>query len=264
MPRRELRDARAIVTGASSGIGAALARLLAERGAKVVVTARREELLQQLVAEIQSRGGTAEYVAGDLTDDAVRRAVLDRAQRSFGGVDVLVNNAGVGAFGRFDEADPARLRQLFEVDFFAALELTRLALPTLKQGRRPAIVNLGSILGKRAIPLAAEYCAAKFALRGFSDALRIELAKSGVDVLLVSPGTTDTGFFRNVLEMKSRLPWRKHEGPQGMSPDDTAAAIVTALEQGKRELIPGLGPKLLALADRIAPRIVDWYLRRYL
>jgi short-subunit dehydrogenase len=264
MPHRELRDARVIVTGASSGIGAALARKFAERGAKIVVTARREELLEQLVGEIRSRGGTAEYVAGDLTDDVVRRAVLERAMTAFGGLDVLVNNAGVGAFGRFDEADPHRLRQLFEVDFFAAMELTRLALPELKQGRRPAIVNLGSILGIRAIPLAAEYCAAKFALRGFSDALRIELAKSGVDVLLVSPGTTDTGFFRNVLEMKSRLPWRKHEGPQGMSPADTAAAIVTALEKGKSELIPGLGPKLLALADRVAPRVVEWYLRRYL
>jgi short-subunit dehydrogenase len=264
MPRRELRDARVIVTGASSGIGAALARKLAERGAKLVVTARREPQLQELVAEIQSRGGTAEYVAGDLTEEAVRRAVFERVQEKFGGLDILVNNAGVGAFGRFDEADPARLRQLFEVDFFAALELTRLALPALKQGRRPAIVNLGSILGKRAIPLATEYCAAKFALRGFSDALRIELAKSGVDVLLVSPGTTDTGFFKNVLEMKSRLPWRKHEGPQGMSSADTAAAIVTALERGRSELMPGLGPKLLAFADRIAPSVVDWYLRKYL
>lgn len=264
MPRRELREARVVVTGASSGIGAALAKALAERGAKLVVTARREELLQQLVAEIQSHGGTAVYAAGDLTDEATRRAVLARAQETFGGLDVLVNNAGVGAFGRFDEADPQRLRQLFEVDFFAALELTRLALPTLKQGRRPAIVNIGSILGRQAIPLAAEYCAAKFALRGFSDSLRIELAKSGVDVLLVSPGTTDTGFFTNVLEMKSRLPWRKEGVRQGMTPDATAAAIVAALEAGKRELIPGLGPKLLALASRLTPGIVDWYLRRYL
>lgn len=264
MPRRELREARVIVTGASSGIGAALARRLAERGAKVVVTARREELLRQLVGEIRTRYGSAEFVAGDITEAATRQAVLERAQEQFGGVDVLVNNAGVGAFGRFDEADPQRLQQLFEVDFFAALELTRSALPVLKQGRRPAIVNIGSILGRQAIPLAAEYCAAKFALRGFSDALRIELAKSGVDVLLVSPGTTDTGFFTNVLEMKSRLPWRKEGVRQGMTPEATAAAIVRALEAGKRELIPGVGPKMLALANRFVPGIVDWFLRRYL
>jgi short-subunit dehydrogenase len=264
MPRRELRDARIIVTGASSGIGAALAEALAARGAKLVVTARREPLLQQLAAKIQSAGGTVEYVAGDVTDEAVRRAVIDRTISKFGGLDVLVNNAGVGAFGRFDEADPARLRQLFEVDFFAALELTRLALPTLKQGSRPAIVNVGSILGRRALPLATEYCAAKFALRGFSEALRMELVQSGVDVLLVSPGTTDTGFFANVLEMKAKLPWRKEGARQGMTPEATAAAIVVALEKGRNEVIPGVGPKLLALAERFVPGLVDRVMRRYL
>src|SRR5204862_1887651 len=117
------------------------------------------------------------------------------AIREFGGLDALVNNAGIGALGRFDQADEARLRQVMEVNFFAPAEFVREALPHLKAGNRPIVVNIGSVLGHRAVPEKSEYCASKFALHGFSDALRAELAPLGIDVLLVSPSTTTSEFF---------------------------------------------------------------------
>ena len=163
----------------------------------------------------------------------------------------------------FRRGRPGPAAEGLEVDFFATVELTRLALPLLRQGRTPAIVNIGSILGHRGIPFAAEYCAAKFAVRGFSEALRPELARDGIDVLLVSPGTTDTGFFENVVEMKAKLPWRSNKARQGATPESVALAAIDGLENGKSEVIPGLGPKLLVLANRLAPRVVDWWMRRY-
>lgn len=262
MARRDLRGARVIVTGASSGIGAALAEELARHGARLIVTARREDRLRELAERLRAIGGAVETVVGDVTDEATRRALLDLAQTALGGLDVLVNNAGVGAFGRFDEADAGRLRKIMEVDFFATVELTRLALPLLRAGRTPAIVNIGSILGHRGIPFSSEYCAAKFAVRGFSESLRAELARDGIDVLLVSPGTTDTGFFDNVLEMRTQLPWRK-PGRQGTAPADVARAAVRALERGRREVIPSFGGSLLVLANRFFPGIVDRVMRRY-
>ena len=123
-----------------------------------------------------------------------------------------MNNAGIGALGRFDEADPARIRRLFEVNFFAAAELIREALPLLKQGTRPIVVNIGSILGHFATPRSSEYCATKFALRGFTDALRAEFAAMGIDVLLVSPGTTESEFFEHVVEETSAPRWAKQRG----------------------------------------------------
>jgi len=263
MARREIKGLRVAITGASSGIGEALAVELARRGARLLVTARREDRLCELAVRVTAAAGEIRYVVGDITDDAVRRAVVQRAATQFGGLDVLVNNAGVGAFGRFDEAGPERLRQVMEVDFFAAVELTRLVLPLLREGRKPAIVNIGSILGHRAIPFAAEYCAAKFAVRGFSESLRAELARDGIDVVLVSPGTTDTPFFENVVEMRTKLPWRNEGVRQGATPESVARAAVDALARGRSEVIPGLGGKLLVLANRLAPRVVDWWMRRY-
>lgn len=263
MARRELRGLRVVVTGASGGIGEALALELADRGANVLVTARREEPLKRLTERLQSNGVRAAYVVGDVTDEAHRCVIIEQARSQFDGLDVLINNAGLGAFGRFDDADPARLRKLMEVDFFAAVELTRSAIPLLRTGRTPAIVNIASILAYRSIPFAAEYCAAKFAIRGFSESLRAELSRDGIDVVLVNPGTTDTAFFENVVEMKTKLPWRSDKASQGASPASVARAAVDGLARGRNEIFPGLGPKFLMLANRIAPRIIDWWMRRY-
>lgn len=260
--RRTLAGSRIAVTGASGGIGMALAEELARRGARLILNARREEVLRDVAAKLAARGAEVVCAPGDIADDGVRRQILATAAERFGGLDILVNNAGVGAFGRFAEAEPANLRRILEVDFFATAELTRAAIPLLRDGATPAVVNIGSILGHRGIPYATEYCAAKFAVRGFSEALRPELAKLGIDLLLVSPGTTDTGFFDNVLAMRVKLPWRKGTGG-GVAPAKVAAATADALERGRQEIIPSAGGRAMVLANRFFPGIVDWWLARY-
>ena len=123
--KRDIADCRALVTGASGGIGRAVALELARQGARLVVVARREERLRALAAEVAALGREIECVAGDVTDRATRLACLGRAEERFGGLDALVNNAGIGAIGPFAEASPERLRQVFEVNFFALAEMTR-------------------------------------------------------------------------------------------------------------------------------------------
>lgn len=226
------------------------------------MSGRRAEALEELATELRSaHAAEIEVVAGDVTDSKVRQKLLAAAESRLGGLDVLVNNAGVGAFGPFDEAEPERLRQIMEVDFFATVELTRAALPLLRAGRRPAIVNIGSILGCRGIPLAAEYCAAKFAVRGFTESLRAELHKQGISVILVSPGTTETGFYSNALEVRGVLPWRK-SGRRGVSAEHVARRTALAVEYNFAEIIPSCSGKLLVLANRLFPRVMHRVMRK--
>jgi short-subunit dehydrogenase len=248
------------VTGASGGIGRAIARELALQGSSVVLVARRGGALEQLAAEIRSAGGRAECVAGDITDPEVRRRALDCARESFGGIDILVNNAGRGAMGRFADASAERLREVFELNFFAAAELTREAVPLLVQGRQPIVVNIGSILGHRATPRNSEYCASKFALRGLTESLRAELGQIGFDVLLVSPGTTESEFYEHVINPREKQPWPEQ---RGVPADKVARAAVRAIRLGKREVIPSFRGQLLVWMNRLAPAFIDRLMRRY-
>jgi short-subunit dehydrogenase len=258
--RRKIAGMRAVVTGASSGIGRAIARELAAQGAKVVLLARREDRLRDLVAEIAAAGGEAAWVSGDVTDPAAREQTVAAAQSRFDGLDLLVNNAGIGTLGLFENADPAGLRRVMEVNFFALVEMTRLGLPLLKQGRRPMIVNVGSILGHRGVPHNTEYSASKFAVHGFSEALRAELASCGVDVLVVSPGTTETEFFERVIARTSAPQWPEH---QAVAAAAVARQTVRAIRKGRHEIIPYRWGKLLVLLNRAAPRLVDALMARY-
>ena len=259
MARRTLAASRVAITGASSGIGRALAEALAAERARLVLNARREEKLRELADRLAAAGCQVELVLGDVTDPAVRQSIIDRAHSAFGGLDVLVNNAGIGALGRFDEADSERLRQIMEVNFFALVELTRLALPLLKAGRQPLVVNVASILGQRGIPLSSEYCASKFAVRGFSESIRAELTKNGVDVLVVSPGTTETEFFSSVIERRGPVPWAER---RGQSPEAVARRTVRAMRHGRHEIIPNLQGRILCWLNRAAPRLVDAIMAR--
>ena len=147
-----------------------------------------------------------------------------------------------------------------ELNFFAVTELTRLALPLLRDGCDPLIVNISSILGHRAIPHQSEYCASKFALRGWSEALRAELHGLGIGLLLVSPGTTETEFFDHLLEKQSTTPWGKQ---QGISPEAVAKQIVRAIERRNREIFPNWRGRLLVWANRCCPGLVDRVMNRY-
>ncbi len=258
--KRSIAGSRSLVTGASGGIGRAIAIELARQGSSVVLVARRAEALEQLAADICTAGSRAEIVAGDITHPAIRRTALDRARHAFGGLDILVNNAGRGAMGRFADATPERLRQIFDLNFFAAAELIREAVPLLQRGSRPMIVNVGSILGHRATPRNSEYCASKFALRGLTESLRPEFAHLGIDLLLVSPGTTESEFYQHVVNPSEKPPWPEHKP---VPAEQVARAVVRAIRLGKREVIPSARGRLLVWLNRLFPSLVDRAMRRY-
>ena len=260
MGRRKIRGSVALVTGASSGIGREVSLELARQRAVIVVLARREDRLGDLVAQIAAEGGRAEFVVGDICDPHTRQNAIDRVESRFGRLDVLVNNAGVGAMGLFEDSDSECLRHIMEVNFFSLVEMTRLALPLLKRGRQPIVVNVGSILGHRAVPHNSEYAASKFAVHGFSEAIRTEFLRHRIDVLVSSPGTTETEFFERMIKRKSEPAWPKHSA---VTAAYVARKMVRAIRLGKREVIPyGLG-KVLCWLNRISPALVDQIMKRY-
>lgn len=264
MSRRSIEGKRVVVTGASSGIGWHLALQLAAEGAKVIVNARRSDRLEELASKI---GDSCIPVCGDVTDPKVRGHILDVATKQWQGLDILVNNAGVGAMGRFDEADRDRIRSLFEINFFAVVDFTREALPLLKKGIDPIIVNMSSVLAHRAAPLKSEYCASKFAIHGFSDSLRAELAKvdpstgdSIVDLLLVSPSTTDSEFFDQAIEDNTGKNWKSRGA---MPPAVVAAKTIRAIKKGKHEIILTHGGRFIVWLDRLIPGIANRIMARF-
>jgi len=260
MTKRRLTDRRALVTGASSGIGRALAVELARHGADVVLLARREHRLTEVAQQVAQLGRNAVCVVGDVTDAAARQRALAAARDELGGLDILVNNAGVAAHGRFAEASPERLRPIMEVNFFAPVEFIRESLPLLREGVQPIVVNIGSILGRRGSPHKSEYSASKFALHGFSEAVRPEFARLGIDVLVVAVGPTQTEHFDVLLEGTADLPWGN---PPRRAADSVARKIIRAMERGKHEIVTGWRGKALLLLNRCCPGLLDRFMKRY-
>lgn len=250
MAKRDLNGARAIVTGASSGIGRALAGQLAEAGTHLVLTARRADRLRSLADELTPAGVDIQTVPGDITSSDLRRRLVDAARTAWHGLDIVINNAGLGAIGDFATAEEQRLRQVMEVNFFAPVELIRESLSLLGDGVKPLIVNVGSVLGHRAVPRKSEYCASKFAMHGFSDSLRAELAERGIDVLLASPSTTASEFFDQVIDTDDSERGLRRSAD---SPAAVARRVVKAMRQGRHEVIMTAGGKFLVWLDRLFP-----------
>ncbi len=259
MARRNLDGLRVLITGSSQGIGRALCVVAANKGCKVLAAARSQELLDELAAEIRAAGGTIATVAADITKPEDRDAMVAAAKQHFGGMDVLVNNAGIGATGHFMDSDPQILRSIFETNFFGLTETTRAFLPLLKQGTTPAIVNISSVVGKRALPARSLYSSSKFAVAGFSEAIRAELAKDGIDVLVVSPGLTQTNFSKNMLEQKARM---QMDHMRGMTSEEVADATLTAIAKGKLDTTLTRKGKMLVLVNRFFPWIVDFFAKK--
>jgi short-subunit dehydrogenase len=213
-----------------------------------------------LAEQVAAFGSPIEIVAGDITDPAIRQKALDVAQSKLGGLDILVNNAGIGATGLFADADPGRIRRVMEVNFFSLVEMTRLALPMLKQGVIPIVVNVSSILGHRGVPHNSEYSASKFAVQGFSESIRAEFTQLGIDVLVVSPGTTETEFFDSVIENTSEPNWPKHKP---ISATEVARQIARAIRLGRHEIIPYRWGRVFCWLNRLSPRWVDGLMAKY-
>lgn len=258
MARREIAGSRGIVTGASSGIGRAIAIELIKTDARVLAVSRRRDRLEELAS---TSGATAsvEILPGDICDVTFRRSAIHHASQCFGGIDFLVNAAGISAVARFADSTPKRLREIMEVNFFAPSEMIRDALPVLRMGRSPIVVNIGSILGHRGIPWHDDYCASKFALQGLSESLRPELEKLGIDLLVVSPGTTQTELYQNDPN-RQKLPWSQQNG---VPPEYVARKTVQAMAAGRHEIIPSSAGRVLVYLNRWCPRLVDRLMTRY-
>ena len=219
-----------IITGASTGIGRSLAHAWAERNATVILAARSADKLTQVAREVESKGGRARVVAGDVTDPAHRQALVDAAEAE-GGLDVLVNNAGRGYYATVPEIDLAVLRDVLELNLIAPLALTQLALPALR-ARKGTVVMLSSVAGVVAAPRYAAYSASKFALEGLSMAMRAELARDGVRVLVVRPGPVDTPFRENAARGVNERGYTRPD-PKAQSAEDVAARTLRAVERGR-------------------------------
>ncbi|GHT12928.1 glucose dehydrogenase [Planctomycetales bacterium] len=260
--KRTIAGKRVLLTGASSGIGAALAVELAKQGADLVLAARRKERLEQVAEQIRKTDGNrkVEIVVGDVTDAGVRQLAVQTAQEKLGGIDFLINNAGAGATALLEQTTNETIRRLFEVNFFALLELTQLALPLLKQGTQPIVVNLSSIVGLRGVPHYGVYGAAKFAVAGLSESMRAEFHQYGIGVLTVCPGTTQTEFFDVLYQSSSAPDMPVHHA---VTPQYVADKIIRAMKSGKHKIIPYFQAAILDYLNRFFPRFVDWLMTKY-
>ncbi len=220
-----------VITGASSGIGRSLALAWARRGATVVLTARDEEALTSVARDVTARGGTAVVVAADVTREIHRVRIVERALEACGRIDVLVNNAGRGFYAPVEMIAPDELAQLFELNVFAPLRLSQLALPELEKSRG-TVVMMSSIAGVVSAPRMGAYAASKFALEALSMALRAEVARRGVRVVVVRPGPVDTPFKANAVNVDGNTGFRPgSRGPQ--TADLVAEKTVNAVEKSR-------------------------------
>jgi short-subunit dehydrogenase len=251
--KRMLRNRRVLVTGASRGIGRAIAVEAVGRGARVAVVARSAEALDELTRFLADRGEVL-AISADVTSQVDRERIVQTVLDHFGGLDVLINNAGVGSHGPFAQSTEEALRQVMEVNFYAPAELMRRFIPILEQGTQPAIVNIGSMCGRRGVPAWSEYSASKFALTGLTEALRAEMVRFDIDVLLVQPGLTRTDFPRHLVRHDQRL---LVNFDRGMPPERLAIRVLDAVEANRPETVVGREARWLLRLERFFPRLVD-------
>ena len=244
-----------LVTGASEGIGAACVTALQRRGARVALVARNEARLKALARPDDL------VIPADLADPQQRRAAASRAVEHFGRLDILINNAGLGVSAPAWRAPDAQVRYMFEVNFFAALDLIQAVIPVMKKQRSGLIVNVGSTAGKVAMPWFTLYSATKFALGALTNGLRMEVAHYGIGAMVVCPGFVRTAFHEHVLGGPPHGAERRGR-PGEVTADQCAEAIMKGIERNKRTVVIPRIAWALIVASRLFPRTVDNILRR--
>lgn len=252
---KKLREQTIVITGASSGIGLVTARMAARQGARLVLAARSEDALRQLAGEIKAEGGEAVYVVADVGHEQDVRNIAAAAIEHFGGFDTWVNNAGVSIYGRVLDVSMEDHRQLFETNYWGLVHGSRIAAEHLRT-RGGAIINVGSSLSDRAIPLQGTYCASKHAVKGYTDALRMELeeANAPISVTLIKPSAIDTPYKDHA---KNYLPVEPQNPPPVYAPETVAEAILYSAEHPERDVFVGAGGKALSVSGKYAPRLTD-------
>ncbi|WP_375453366.1 SDR family oxidoreductase [uncultured Methylobacterium sp.] len=255
MRHKALRDQVIVVTGASSGIGLATVRMAAERGARVVLAARSGDVLAQVQAEIEGVGGKAVHVVADVGRRADVQAIADKAVSAFGGFDTWVNVAGLTIYGPLRDVSDEDNTRLLQTNLWGTVFGSLVAVEHLRR-RGGALINLGSVASDLAFPFQGMYAASKHAVKGFTDALRMELLDEGapVSVTLVKPTSIDTPLpqrARNYMDREPTLP------PPVYRPEEVANAILHAAVHPQRDIVVGGGGKLFVAAKEFAPGAYD-------
>lgn len=248
----KIKESTVLLTGAGGGIGSAIARQLARQGASVVLANRDVDSLAPLVDELRVHGGRIVALPVDLGDTRGPAQLVDAALAAVGRIDIVVNCAGVQNFGFFAQESPEATATLFRVNTLAPVLLTHALLPHMLAAGKGQIVNVGSIFGSIGFPCFASYSASKFALRGFSEALRRELADTGIRVTYVAPRFTRTAFNTGVVtRMAQALKMNQDD------PDAVAACVLKAIEADGTDRYLGWPEKLFVRINAVLPRLVD-------
>jgi NADP-dependent 3-hydroxy acid dehydrogenase YdfG len=250
-----VKDKVVLVTGASRGIGRSVALAFARQGARLVLAARSPDRLAAVEAEIRELGAEALSVPTDVTSPADVTTLIEAAVKRFGRIDVLVNNAGIGKVGPVDSAEFADdVRETFRASLFGMIHVTQLVLPILRRQGAGTIVNMSSVMGRKAFARFGSYAIVMHAVSAFSDSLRQELAGSGIHVSVIHPALTATDLLRDVAEAEMPPPFR-HMTP--LSADDVARAVVTAVKHRKRRVVLPRPANTLLLGEALSPRLGD-------
>lgn len=257
---KPLREQVIVITGASSGIGLATARAAARAGAKLVLAARNEGALSDAVGELKAHGARAMYVVADVGERTQVQTVADRAIERFGSFDTWINDAGASIFGRIEEVSDDDNRRLFDTNFWGLVYGSRIAVKHLRE-RGGALINLGSVASDVALPLQGMYSASKHAIKGFTDALRLELEEqhAPVSVTLIKPDAVASPLAqhaRNYLEHEPTFP------PPIYKPEDVAHAILHAATHPVRDIYVGGGSKVMSSFNKNFPSAMDWVSRK--
>lgn len=256
-----VKDKLVLVTGASSGIGAATARAMAEAGGRVALLARSRELLDRVAAEINSAGGKARAYPVDLTDAEVVAAVAKEITEEMGTPDVIVNNAGSGKWLFVDETTPAQAVQMMAVPYFASFNVTHAFLPAMLERNSGHFVFISSVASRFVWPGATAYIAARWAVRGFSEALRADLDGSGIGITLYESGVVTSDYWKNNPGSRERVPKMGKLVPE-VTPEQAAEAIVDGVQRNKGHVVIPFMMKLTCWNHALFPWAVQWLMTR--